>query len=414
MILYRIQHCLVLVLFSIGELYLRAANLYTNMTTISFLLLATPLLHQDRESPSRRHSPATAKRRAPRRFVRLQPHSDGRTTLLQTAVTTYTAPNPTTSTLKTLHLHSVIHIADAPYYSALQDDLQAISALQSCAVLFELITPSSNTIYSRIPGVRAVYRQTTATSATRQTARALSAVAQADMVDPRKPRWYIADLPSEKLAEIRPQQKSVVSAHSIALRLAAALLPWPELFHLVPPLAPPTVPALSALARMDFTSARRTSYARLVEASTSARTNTATDKRSAARDAAAMETVRRAGLAGIEEVALVYGAWHTGRLCRLVEGELGMRFQKVRWQTAMTLTEDKIRWRNALVGAAVGIAYFCYAGFDWAFTLDGLVAAVEKGQAGGMHVVEMLSWYVVRHFVPYVGLRKWFSVEDVG
>lgn len=382
------------------------------MSTVSFCYPTTLPPCRDEQPSSRLRIPPTAKRRAPRRFARVQPHPDGRTTLLQTAITTYTKQNPTTNALKTLHLHSVVHIADKAYYSALQDDLLAISASESHAVLFELITPSRNTILSRIPGVRALYKQTIANSAARQTAQTLSAVAQADMLDPRKPRWYIADLPSEKLAAIPPERRPRLSARSIALRLAAALLPCPELFQLSPPFAPPSVPALSALVQMDFRSARRKSYAQLVEQSTSVRANAATDTRSAARDTAALEAVRRSAAAGVEEIALVYGTWHAGRLCRLVEDELGMQFENVRWETAMTLTEGEMEWKNAFIAVSIGIAYFCYAGFDWVVTLDGLVAAVEKGQAGVGLVAEMLSWYFVRHFVPYVGLRKWFSIDE--
>lgn len=281
-------------------------------------------------------------------------------------------------------------------------------------MLYELILPSSLSYPTQVHGLREVRAPVRAPLDDTRRARRMRAVAQADAFNPCIPRWYLADLSSEKV-------KSLTKKHSPRpptpnpLRLIAAFLPCPELF--AGSVAVPSRGAgllVRALAAGDVAAARRIAFARKAVASTASRAFASADAVTAARDAAAMSAVKAAGKAGARHVALIYGAWHAGHLCRRAENELGMDFVQTRWRTAMVLPAKKGETTTLVAGCVVAAAYFCYAGLDWAFTIESVVRTLEEGFDVDVTVraLNMIGWYTLRHLLPYVGFQRWFDVGE--
>lgn len=242
----------------------------------------------------------------------------------------------------------------------------------------------------------------------------MHAVAQADVFDPSPPRWYVADLSSERVAKLSSTHPPLPPPPA-PLRLVAALLPCPELFAGAVALpSRGTGLVARALARGDVAAARRVAFARKAVASTVARVYAAADMVTAERDAAAFAAVRAAGNAGARHVALSYGAWHAGHLCRRAEDELGMSFVKTRWRTAMVLPACGDAVSALVVGAVLAAMYFCYAGLDWVLTVEGVVRTVEPGidRDVVVEILQLVGWYAVRHAVPYIGFQRWFDVGN--
>lgn len=353
-------------------------------------------------------------RRAPRTFVRLSSGPDD-TTLLQTSITTFSSPGRSPAGApRTLDLHAVLHIADSAYYAELQHELSTISKPRDGAVLYELILPSSLSYPTLVHGLREVRNPVRAPLDDSRRALRMRAVAQADALDLCIPRWYLADLPAEKV-------KAITKKHSLQqptpspLRFVASFLPCPELFA-----GAVAVPGSGAgllarsLAKGDVASARRIAFARKAVASTAARAYTSADSVTAARDSAAVSAVKAAWWSGAKHVALVYGAWHAGQLCRRSEDELGMDYVRTRWQTAMVLPSKEDRPAALVIGTIVAAVYFCYAGLDWVFTIESTIRTAENGIDFDtvVNVAEIIGWYTVRHFVPYVGFQRWFDIGD--
>eukprot|EP00177_Eucheuma_denticulatum_P002738 GFKZ01004926.1.p1 GENE.GFKZ01004926.1~~GFKZ01004926.1.p1 ORF type:complete len:374 (-),score=29.27 GFKZ01004926.1:244-1365(-) len=340
-------------------------------------------------------------RRAPRTFVRVIPASPFKS-LLQTAVTTYTCPH------LTLHLHSMLHLADASYYSSLEQSLLPLSSSPSSAVLYELIAPSKLSTPQSAP-LRTLPRLRASPSITKAACR-LGAVAQADVLDNTRKQWYVADLPAEDVASMSDGPHGRRLALNPML-LIAALLPAPELFALAGYVSAEEIWALVRLMCVgNLRGARRLGYARGAVESTKRRVNTGADVVSRARDAEVFRTVRVVVERGVEEVALVYGAWHMGHLCRWAEDEMGMTWRGTKWRTVMEV--DRETDMLAVVWAVFVVAgYVSVAGVDWVGLVEGVVRQVELG-VGVDKVTENLAAYFVRHLVPYLVLRGWLNVDD--
>lgn len=316
-------------------------------------------------------APRPTKRRAPRKFVRLRPTKSGN--LLQTAITTYQSPE------KTLHIHSLLHLAEPDYYESLDSPADI--------VLFELLTHSGNTTAPP----RRLKTSIVATPSAQAAARSLSVAAQADVLDLRKPGWYVADVPSEQLP---PSPDRVSIPDKPLLRLISALLPCPELNLLALDLRGVSPIQILQLLKAPFPDKRKFLYAWRCDKTTTMAANSSTDELTKLRDEEAWKCVNDAkGL-----VALLYGAWHTGRFCRLAEAS-GMSFVKQKWVTAMTVPSVEVFWWDWVVWGVIGGSYCALTGWDW-------VAGIEDGFTGDW--VDCFL-YVVRHCFVYIAARRWFS-----
>lgn len=336
-------------------------------------------------------------RRAPRSFVRIEAGPD-ETLLLQTAVTTYTR------SAHTLHLHSLLHIADTSYYTSLQNDLRHLTARLG-VVLFELLTSPANIAQTPYPRLKS---RPVATRAARRIANLLRAAAQTDALDPMRPRWRHADVAPIRVPPT-PSWPSIVPS-ALALLALASCLPCPELFAALADTAAghTHVPPRAALLLLcaDVGAARRLAFAAKVAspANVHGAPLLALDcHRNTLAWTAVNHTLRHAHC-----VALLYGAYHSPALCRCAEAD-GWSFSSVRWRTAMTLKAPDIRARRLLPPILALAAYVVYCAVDWVLLIDYFALALENSSTN----VSMLSHiflYIARHVGPYVLFRRWFTV----
>lgn len=131
---------------------------------------------------------------------------------------------------------------------------------------------------------------------------------------------------------------------------------------------------------------------------------------SRARDVEAFRMVKVVVERGVEEVALMYGAWHMGHLCRWAEDEMGMRWGETKWRTVMEVERSGEAW-TGVWAVFVLVGYVAVAGVDWLGVVEGVVREVEIGVGVGK-VVRIVAAYFVRHLVPYLVLRGWLDVDD--
>lgn len=338
----------------------------------------------------------TVARRAPRTFIRLHPGDDEKL-LLQTAVTTYTCDR------KTLHLHSLLHIADVKYYTYLQTYLNKLTAHYGF-VLFELLTSAANIAQKPYPRV---IRRSLATQSVRAAATALNAVAQADVLDPQRPRWQHADATVEEFSS-----KTTVPSSSLLLSLAVLLvsswLPCPELYAAFfdTTAGCTQVPFRASLSLLsgDVITARRLVFASKITNVTSTSAQSATNR---FRNTVAWGRVTEAFLES-DEVALLYGAWHTPALCRCAEAE-GWQFSDVRWETAMVIDAPSVRVKRVVLVILTLAAYVVYSAVDWVVLVDQLALTVEDVHPH-LPFFKNAALYAGRHIGPYIVFRRWFRV----
>ncbi|KAI0566909.1 hypothetical protein FGB62_5g328 [Gracilaria domingensis] len=332
--------------------------------------------------------------RAPRTFVRLIPKRDG-TIHLQTAVTRY----ETESNQRILTLYSLLHIADSSYYEVIQ------SSLDQTVVLFELIAPraaiedNSKLKSLRIPVFPPL--------ALEETARSLNAIAQLSAMNLMQPDWYIADLPRECVT-VPTRKPHNFRVSRLVLNTIATFLPCPELnatiIHAFSTRTILTPNRLLQLLSADLVTKRRLTYAWRAVASTNANAN------ARVLDDLGRNRVAWEALNEIHErdVALLYGAWHTGWFCRRAEAD-GMKFLSQEWTTAMVLPNIPARQSDTVRWLLAAVLYCTYAGLDWIGCVERLVQLFT-----GSHHFDLsyLLLYLLRHIAPYWAFRRWIDEWD--
>lgn len=357
-------------------------------------------------------------RRAPRQFVRLHRVRDD-VTVLQTASTTYT------SQTLTLHIHSVVHMADKNYYESLQRTLDEMrTGLDKSAVLYELIAPRELRQRTKKGGLRRV-EGVRATAGLRRTARRLGCVAQADVMDVGKEGWYVADLSAEEVRrigrgmkeEFGVKKRGIVSRwmRGVGQVVVAGLLPGPEVFGIMTTMGGDgevlngeiVWRVLRRLVVGDVRGARRILYGERVVFE--GKGDSAGNDVGVRRDVEVFEGVREMAERGVQEVGVVYGAWHGGHLCRWAEEEMGMRWGGTEWRCALEIYRGGGGgWVEGIWGIVVGMGFLWYGGWDWIGVVKGVIGEGELGDWG--EVGSVLGWYLLRHLAGYVALTRWLVV----
>ncbi|PXF48731.1 hypothetical protein BWQ96_01583 [Gracilariopsis chorda] len=239
-------------------------------------------------------------------------------------------------------------------------------------------------------------------------ARSLKAVPQVSALNLMQPNWYLADLPRERIPSLAQGVKGISFSTKI-LSLIAACLPCPELnaslLHAYFTTNSFTPARLFQLLNADLVTKRRLTYAWRAVSSTNAKANSRVladlDRNRIAWDT--IDEVRE------EEVALLYGAWHTGWFCRRAEAD-GMRFISQEWITAMTLPNVPVSFVDTLRWAFILVLYCTYAGLDWV----SFVEHIAQSFAGTYESnVQEFFLYMLRHIAPYLAFRRWFDEWDI-
>lgn len=371
-------------------------------------------VHASVEQPSPSPRAPSLPVRAPRTFVRLHPVSDGDEDafLLQTAVTTYKLGSGSDSESRSgeLHIHSMLHVADAAYYGRLQSDLSLFTA-RGGTVLFELLTSERNVTSDPYPRV---LQRTQASPSARATAAAMRAAAQADALDVARPKWRLADVPVE-LQRQRPLQydeevgkqsdetmttsttdlsDTSIDSTRIILSIASVLLPCPELYLALLLVSQSNSISMRGMLAGSLPAARRATFAlRIVSACSAVRPQRGTAK---LRNAVAWDAVRDS----VPPLAVLYGAWHSPALCSCAEGD-GWVFDRTTWRTAMRVRLPRPSPRALFPWAVAAAAYAVYAAADW----------VHLATAGA-DVGAQLVPYIARHAAAYVLFERWFRTWD--
>lgn len=274
-------------------------------------------------------------------------------------------------------------------------------------MLFELLTSSANLTSETLPRVKV---RPFATSAARASARHLRAVTQSDALDVSAWGWVHAD-GTTTTSQIRlPSVRELLTVCLGAF--AAAFLPGPEIWFatgsvLMGRAAIGRTTAVAAL-RGSIVMARRAAFAARAEAS-------CRQVRGAGADGGRNEIAwlrTRTALEQCEEAALVFGAWHSGAFVRRAEAE-GWQFVDVAWRTSLVVTDNEERetivWREVVVAVVAVTALLVYAGVDWMWLVERMVAAVVRADARDGLAAEV-TLYGVRHAAPFVAFWRWFSV----
>lgn len=380
-----------------------------------------PSLRYDR-CMATRHTPiasSSGQRRAPRTFVRLvqSPESNDKL-LLQTAIITYSLPlgygdvtnkdsaNAFTK-IQTIHIHSLLHLADPIYYESLRLSLSQLNARRnSPTVLFELLTSSHNLETQPYPRLKS---RLIAIPSARIAAKSLGAVAQVDAIDFSQASWRHADLTSDTVPSSELLTRSFSNISNLILRAAFLVLPFPELYAALVDVAAgrarlPIRTALVAFTANGLMAARRLTFAAKMAAIRYTSPNPLDLKRNVVAWNAVRDTLKGDGAPS--EIALLYGAWHVPALCRCAETD-GWSFTNIQWRTAMEVSTSPVTLPRLLPLIVIIAAYATYSALDWVFLIARLGYALESPQSRGTVIAE-ISLYVVRHSAPYVAFWKWF------
>lgn len=407
--------------------------------TNPFFIATKPL---PRAFNPRQSHPPLCQTRAPRIFVRLHITPTG-ALHLQTASTTYTSTvDSPPQAPHQLHIHSLLHIADANYYRTLQTSLLNLSKSPQTALLFELITNDASLTPAPLRRLKTPVQP--APSA-KSAALLLRAVPQAAALDLSLPNAYIADLSQHDVRALSPRfpRPSMPSLASAFLRALALLLPFPELQLLLSDSRQFSPLVADALLRFDVARARRHAYAARAVSTTQRRSFQTLDRVTVERNRAATRAVKHVVASGASQVAIMYGAWHSPYFCRWAEDVLRMSCTRVNWRTAMVLQADG--WTSGLVGrlyaawnatTAVDVSdlyvkarllppgcvlvwvllaatYAAYAAVDWITSFETVIKLLEHAMDSSQfaNAAAVSSLYIIRHVAPYVALRKWFEVS---
>ena len=390
-------------------------------------------------------------------YLRLAVASTG-SIALQTATVRLSLRERDTRRPFTVDMFSTVHLADAPYYEALQSQCES----NYDRVLFELITDEENTRVDA-DGTRRLCTPIRATPALRETARVHALSAQADVLDCTRARWVLADAPrAEVLCQqlppdardfraraadaIRSGVGTVLGGPSAASwaartlrRPALLLLPAPEVALLLDDWVGSggAVPAralaqlAAALATLDIRTARRLAFAQTLAQGETTQRTTAAAESVRARNALAVDGVGAARRAGCDRIALVYGALHMRDLRSRLERNYELTdVSAPRWRTAWRIS----RKPPAAAGAAAepptaaiaatlaALAILAVDGADWLDTaaaiLTSLVGALPDPAAtdpfapfspllGAAEAAAAASLYLVRHGLIYLAISRW-------
>lgn len=362
---------------------------------------------------------SSGQRRAPRTFVRLvQSSASNEKLLLQTATITYSlqpgyedATNKdsanTFTEIQTIHIHSLLHLADPTYYESLQRSLSQLRARQnSPTVLFELLTSSRNLETRPYPRLKS---RLIAISSARIAAKSLGAVAQVDAIDFSQASWRHADLTSDTILSSEPLTRPFGNIGNLILRATFLALPFPELYAALVDIAAgraqlPIRTALVAFTANGLMAARRLTFAAKMAAIRYTSPTPIDLKRNTVAWNAVRDTLRKDDAPS--EIALLYGAWHVPALCRCAETD-GWSFTNIQWRTAMEVSTSPVTLPRLLPLIVIITAYATYSALDWVFLIARLGFALESPQSRGAVFAEILL-YVVRHSAPYVAFWKWF------
>lgn len=394
---------------------------------------------QDSANPSLPTSSSSLPPRAPRTFIRLrQTEEDDETLLLQTAITTYISPDSNAQT-QTLQIHSLLHVADKPYYTSLQASMHELTTVHNGTVLFEILTSSRNITQKPPYTYPRLSQQTAATSSARAAATALGAVPQADEINATLPHWRIADLSIEDIdanitvssqtsENFQPTKSNLfkITTGRIALFCVSAFLPCPELylslydsatgksnfsFRSILSSTRSTNKSKHKENNGRLTAMRRSTFAFRI-ANTSVNTRPQSDM-SRLRNEAAWKAVKNA-LSKTEEntssAAVLYGAWHSAALCRCAEAD-GWTFSHVTWRTAMVVDAPRATVIRVMPFVLAFSGYIVYAALDWVNVVDIIATALEQ-VTSQEELLQTVCLYAFRHIAPYVMFMRWFRVWD--
>lgn len=456
-----------------GPCSFRRCSMNHMLRSVNFLpvqTLAAPLPVSHRSCSTAR---AICLQVAPRDFARVHFDPDG-SVKLQTKVTRYEAASSQSSKLQTVDLYSMVHIAQPEYYRELQRTLRDTTMYDG--VFFELLTSQKNLSRCKNTDLPKVSSKISAHPSASARAKSLNAVAQMQVLDVQQ--GWIADLTREEASCLSNRRRIHRRDHNfskgevghypasiersvdqsqtlwILLKLTkylSFLLPCPELnvflvdtLLLSNRLSIPAPLFLFPLLRGDLTAARRLIFSQLVEASTQRRANTTpNDAVVQARNLRAIETIED-GLrrCNFQRIAIVYGAWHSDSLGRLLENTLGLKFVSSSWRDAMTIetaakgitwtrfwqavstankTTDRLAKLSLTDVPFVALSFVLllfvsmqvYGAFDWLSQIRNISELLEARQRQVFyHSVAASFLYYAKHISLYALLRKWFLFAD--
>ena len=297
----------------------------------------------------------------------------------------------------TVRLLSTVHLAEAPYYEALQRE-----ADENDRVLFELLADESvfETDSSGARRLRVELQPAPGLAALAARNRLTAQVGALDCA--RDERWVLADVSRRQLAvqeaRLRRERRAPPAAiagfvdplqrllrgpfggGSLTLRvLALCVLPAPEALLLLDDwvasggatFAPVLRALASAIGRLDWGMAGRLSFAQTLASGEATQQGSLANSLVRWRNSAALDELDRALGAGCDHIAVVYGALHM----RDMRAQLQSRYTLVgasaaEWQTAWTLPlpeepEAREVANSALPLAAAVLSLLALDGADW-------------------------------------------------
>jgi hypothetical protein len=304
-------------------------NIAILLTSVVFLGSAK----SDLAAQPARGGPATTKKAASAKYIRLLRDEDKQPTALQTANVRFTSPKGADGV--TVDLIGVVHIGDRDYYKKLNNQFE-----QYDVVLFELVAPP-NTV---IP--KGGKRDSTNPLAFLQTAMksVLGLESQTEQIDYTRKNFVHADLSFEQMAEAI--RKRGDTGLTLTLSIAADLLRQQNLQELKKQdakpgaKAEPEIDLLSMLLDPDGGVKLKRVLAEQLAGTTSGDSGlgkTIDTILISDRNAAAIGALQKELAKGTKKIAIFYGAAHMPDFERRLRDDFGLRPQSPQWLDAWDL-----------------------------------------------------------------------------
>lgn len=344
-----------------------------------------------------------------------------------------------------LSLISTVHLAEPPYYEALQRDCDAFDR-----VLFELLVDETSVTVDDATGERRLAIDLQAAPGLASMAARNRLATQVGALDCRRDeRWVLADVSRRQLAvqesrlrgesmpyasaagggligsQLRALFSSGPSTRPAPLRLLLFLLPAPEAALLLDDwissggaTPAPVLRALAdAISRLDLGLASRLSFAQTLASGETTQQGSLAGALVRWRNVRAVEEVDRALDNGCEDIALLYGALHMRDLRAKLQAKYKLlRVSEPAWRTAWSIrlpaepedVEGQVALRTLAAPTAFVVLLLALDGSDWLDVVEQLLQRlVEDGAAGAATAAAAAALYFGRHALLYLALERW-------
>jgi hypothetical protein len=331
-----------------------------------------------------------------------------------------------------LSLVSTVHLAEPPYYAALQREADSQDR-----VLFELLADES-AVDTDDNGVRRLKAPLHPAPALASLAAQNRLTTQVSALDCCGESWVLADVSRRQLsvqeARLRgtrndggPLGESLLrlaggrAGRAGPLRLLLCFLPAPELGLLLDDwlasrgatVAPGLRALLVALGRLDLGAASRLSFAQTLASGEATQAGSLAGSLVRWRNERAIAEVDRAIEAGCGRVALVYGALHMRDLRQRLQSRYElMAASEPQWQTAWSIPlspESEEGPTELIPPAAALLLLLSIDASDWIEVIGGTLTALLGDQSSLDLATACLTplLYLVRHAVLYLAIQRW-------